>query len=203
MELSILPKMQPPDPPLAELVGIQFGMLAAKEIINFSVLEKGKSVRTPKELWDPRLGQPVEDRCATCGGRNTDECTGHFAHVDLSQPIFHPNHMRLLQHVLQKICLGCGVPLVKKKKTQDSSDLGIPGHISKTKGLENVKVETPQLKGFNGNDVAVGNGVIVLSSDDEDCFLPQDILKVVQPLKKVSLWKRFPTVSLCKVPAGA
>jgi DNA-directed RNA polymerase beta' subunit len=76
MELSILPKMQPPDPPLAELVGIQFGMLAAKEIINFSVLEKGKSVRTPKELWDPRLGQPVEDRCATCGGRNTDECTG-------------------------------------------------------------------------------------------------------------------------------
>jgi hypothetical protein len=195
MELSILPKMQPPDPPLAELVGIQFGMLAAKEIINFSVLEKGKSVRTPKELWDPRLGQPVEDRCATCGGRNTDECTGHFAHVDLSQPIFHPNHMRLLQHVLQKICLGCGVPLVKKKKVpslsagvilkptlcvssslacllasfssittltmnvfvslclqmQDSSDPGIPGHISKTKGLENVKVETPQLKGFNKN----------------------------------------------------
>jgi hypothetical protein len=33
MELSILPKMQPPDPPLAELVGIQFGMLAAKEIV--------------------------------------------------------------------------------------------------------------------------------------------------------------------------
>ncbi len=120
---------------------------------------------------------------------------GHFAHVDLSQPIFHPNHMRLLQHVLQKICLGCGVPLVKKKKVpslsagvilkptlcvssslacllasfssittltmnvfvslclqmQDSSDPGIPGHISKTKGLENVKVETPQLKGFNKN----------------------------------------------------
>jgi hypothetical protein len=76
---------------------------------------------------------------------------GHFAHVDLSQPIFHPNHMRLLQHVLQKICLGCGVPLVKKKKMQDSSDPGIPGHISKTKGLENVKVETPQLKGFNKN----------------------------------------------------
>jgi DNA-directed RNA polymerase beta' subunit len=35
-------------------------------------------------------------------------------------------------------------------------------------------------------DAAVGNGVIVLSSDDEDCFLPQDILKVAQPLKKVS-----------------
>jgi hypothetical protein len=36
-------------------------------------------------------------------------------------------------------------------QTQDSSDPGIPGHISKTKGLENVKVETPQLKGFNKN----------------------------------------------------
>jgi hypothetical protein len=35
-------------------------------------------------------------------------------------------------------------------------------------------------------DAAVANGVIVLSSDDEDCFLPQDILKVAQPLKKVS-----------------
>jgi hypothetical protein len=30
---------------------------------------------------------------------------------------------------------------------QDSSDPGIPGYISKS--LENVKVETPQLKGFN------------------------------------------------------
>lgn len=32
----------------------------------------------------------------------------------------------------------------------------------------------------------LGNGVIVLSSDDEECFLPQDSLKVAQPLKKAS-----------------
>ena len=41
---------------------------------------------------------------------------GHFSHVKLTQAIFHPNHMRLLQRTLQKICLGCGLPLVKKKK---------------------------------------------------------------------------------------
>jgi hypothetical protein len=40
-------------------------------------------------------------------------------------------------------------------QTQDSSDPGILGHISKTKGLENVKVETPQLKGFNKNVSAI------------------------------------------------
>lgn len=40
-------------------------------------------------------------------------------------------------------------------QTQDFSDPGIPGHISKTRGLENVKVETPQLKGFNKNVSAI------------------------------------------------
>jgi hypothetical protein len=36
-------------------------------------------------------------------------------------------------------------------------------------------------------DAAVGSGVIVLSSDDEDCFLPQDILKVEEVSNSESL----------------
>lgn len=46
---------------------------------------------------------------------NSFACVGHFAHVKLTQPIFHPNHMRLVQRVLQNICLACGVPKEKKK----------------------------------------------------------------------------------------
>lgn len=41
---------------------------------------------------------------------------GHFGHVRLPEPIFHPTYVRLLQRMLQKICLGCGTPKPKKMK---------------------------------------------------------------------------------------
>ncbi|CAK9863797.1 unnamed protein product [Sphagnum jensenii] len=193
MELSVLPKMQPPDPPLAELVGIQFGMLAAKEIINFSVLEKGKSVRTPKELWDPRLGQPVEDRCATCGGRNTDECTGHFAHVDLSQPIFHPNHMRLLQHVLQKICLGCGVPLVKKKKVPSLS----AGVILKPTLCDELSQVLSMEIGAKTDNVASDYwGFVELTSKSYDLDFAPPRQRDLLPFEALRILKKIPEDSI-------
>lgn len=105
---------QPSQAPTADLVGLQIGLATTSEILGHSVIES-RSKDTLISLVDPRLGLPAEDeRCATCGGTNYDECTGHFAHVKLTQPIFHPNYIRCVQRVLQKICLACGVPKVKK-----------------------------------------------------------------------------------------
>lgn len=44
--------------------------------LGHSVIES-RSKDTLISLVDPRLGLPAEDeRCATCGGTNYDECTG-------------------------------------------------------------------------------------------------------------------------------
>ncbi|KAG0610587.1 hypothetical protein M758_7G077400 [Ceratodon purpureus] len=114
---------QPSQPPCAELAGHQFGLATHDEYVRFSVLEqrrKGQPRDEPRDelnsLKDPRLGIPVTDdiSCATCGGINYQECTGHFGHLELTQ--LHPNHMRLVQRILQRICLACGRPRLKKKK---------------------------------------------------------------------------------------
>ncbi|KAG0558779.1 hypothetical protein KC19_10G053800 [Ceratodon purpureus] len=110
---------KPPKPPSAELVGLQFGLATTNDLVGYSVIKTGcnDSIKT---LVDPRLGLPSsseDENCGTCGGTNYEECAGHFAHVRLSQPILHPNHTRLLLHVLQAICVACGVPKAKKKKS--------------------------------------------------------------------------------------
>uniref|UniRef100_A0A7I4B1E4 DNA-directed RNA polymerase subunit n=1 Tax=Physcomitrium patens TaxID=3218 RepID=A0A7I4B1E4_PHYPA len=110
-----------PPPPSAEIVGLQFGLTTANEIVGFSVQNRARD--TLSSLIDPRLGLPAEnERCATCSGTNINECTGHFGHLKLTQPIFHPHHVRLLQQVLSKICLACGSLKGKKKKLIFSED---------------------------------------------------------------------------------
>ncbi|KAG0604132.1 hypothetical protein M758_10G148000 [Ceratodon purpureus] len=101
---------KPPKPPSTELVGLQLGLATTKDLVGYSVIKTGcnDSIKT---LVDPRLGLPAEDEnCGTCGGTNYEENAGHFTHVSLSQPILHPNHTRFLLHVLQAICVACGVP---------------------------------------------------------------------------------------------
>lgn len=73
--------------------------------LGFSVLDtRGKE--TLSNLVDPRLGLPAEDeRCATCGGTNYDECTGEvtdpglvqrgFLAVAISELVRHPKLIRI------------------------------------------------------------------------------------------------------------
>ena len=41
------------------------------------------NTRYPTTLWF---------RCQTCAG-NMTECPGHFGHIDLAKPVFHPGFM--------------------------------------------------------------------------------------------------------------
>ncbi|KAG0566496.1 hypothetical protein KC19_7G068200 [Ceratodon purpureus] len=173
---------QPSQPPCAELVALQFGLATHDEYVGFSVLEqrrKGQPRDELNSLKDPRLGIPaIDDICATCGGINYHECTGHFGHLELTQPIFHPNHMRLVQRILQKICLACGLPRLKKKKLFGEEAVNRKqkpqvNDLEDTNGEEEppIVVEADLVE----NDA---NGrVILLSSDDEE-ELPRDILRV-------------------------
>ena len=44
-------------------------------------------------LMDPRQGAADRSsRCQTCAG-NMTECPGHFGHLDLAKPVFHPGFL--------------------------------------------------------------------------------------------------------------
>lgn len=41
-------------------------------------------------VLDPRMGTTDRNfKCLTCG-ENMTECPGHFAHIELAKPVFHP-----------------------------------------------------------------------------------------------------------------
>ena len=50
-------------------------------------------------------------RCQTCAG-NMTECPGHFGHIDLAKPVFHPGFLTKTLKVLRCVCFYCSKLLV-------------------------------------------------------------------------------------------
>ncbi|EMR71753.1 putative rna polymerase ii largest subunit protein [Eutypa lata UCREL1] len=94
---------------------IQFGLLSPEEIKNMSVCrikypETMDETRTkPREdgLNDPRLGSVDRQfKCATCG-ESMSECPGHFGHIELAKPVYHPGFIKKIKKVLEVVCHNC------------------------------------------------------------------------------------------------
>jgi len=86
-----------------------------------------EATQRPKEggLQDPRMGTIDRNfKCATCG-EGMAECPGHFGHIELARPVFHPGKpgtglfLRLflihcagflikVKKILECICVNCG-----------------------------------------------------------------------------------------------
>lgn len=103
--------------PIRKVKEVQFGILSPEEIVrlcqferhitglNCLPLQKAYSVakvehpevldeatRKPKMggLMDPRMGTIDRNfKCQTCG-EGMAECPGHFGHIELARPVFHP-----------------------------------------------------------------------------------------------------------------
>lgn len=103
----------PSTAPTKTLTEVQFGILSPGEILKMSVgeittAELGRRAMEPGGLMDLRQG-PSDDRsyCATCDSRAA-ECPGHFAHVELKRPVFHPGFSAVVLAVLRSTCFHCG-----------------------------------------------------------------------------------------------
>ena len=47
-------------------------------------------------LMDPRMGTIDRNfKCQTCG-ESMSECPGHFGHIELARPVFHPGAWHML-----------------------------------------------------------------------------------------------------------
>lgn len=102
--------------PIRKVKEVQFGILSPEEIVSelyepasylLILLPKQKAYSVAKiehpevmdetthkpkmgGLMDPRLGTIDRNfKCQTCG-EGMSECPGHFGHIELARPVFHP-----------------------------------------------------------------------------------------------------------------
>jgi DNA-directed RNA polymerase II subunit RPB1 len=100
--------------------GIQFSVLSPDEIIRSSVVEVSKtdtytgSEPVPLGLFDPRMGVLEHNSyCRTCEQKNIF-CPGHFGHITLARPIFHPLFFENIRKILKCVCYRCSRVLVSE-----------------------------------------------------------------------------------------
>jgi len=92
---------------------IRFGLLSPEEIRNSSVVEVisedtfANGVPVDGGLFDLRMGTIEQsERCATCR-QFPQGCPGHFGHLELASPIFHPFYLDVIKKVLECVCFFC------------------------------------------------------------------------------------------------
>lgn len=68
-------------------------------------------------LADPRMG-PTDKftPCQTCSMRET-ECAGHFGHIELCKPVFHPGFLSVVMKALRSVCWFCSALLINTTET--------------------------------------------------------------------------------------
>eukprot|EP01122_Echinamoeba_exundans_P007522 TRINITY_DN2336_c0_g2_i6.p1 TRINITY_DN2336_c0_g2~~TRINITY_DN2336_c0_g2_i6.p1 ORF type:complete len:1742 (-),score=279.53 TRINITY_DN2336_c0_g2_i6:37-5262(-) len=99
--------------PLRKVKHVQFGVLSPDEIRQMSVCEIKYSDAfengEPKAngLMDPRLGTiGREYLCATCEG-DSNECPGHWGHLELAEPMYQIHFIKVVLRVLRSVCHRC------------------------------------------------------------------------------------------------
>ena len=106
--------------PVKTVKRVQFGILSPEEIRRMSVTEGGTKYPETMEGGRPKLGGLMDprqgavdrsSRCQTCAG-NMTECPGHFGHIDLAKPVFHPGFLTKTQKILRCVCFYCSKLLV-------------------------------------------------------------------------------------------
>ena len=119
--------------------GIQFSVLSPDEIKRRSVVHVTKNDtytgNTPvsEGLFDPRMGVLEHGKqCATCGQTNI-LCPGHFGHIELARPVYHPMFFETMRKVLRCVCYRCSALLVSTEmanyKPEECEIINKCGHI--------------------------------------------------------------------------
>jgi DNA-directed RNA polymerase II subunit RPB1 len=109
--MSTAPGFPYSEAPLKTVQEIQFGLFSPEETKNMSVchieypetMDEQRQRPREKGLNDPKLGSIDRAyKCATCG-ENMTECPGHFGHIELAVPVFHPGRLVRWKVALRKL----------------------------------------------------------------------------------------------------
>jgi DNA-directed RNA polymerase II subunit RPB1 len=107
---------------------IDFDVYGNDEILENSVFGKGNGMESFElfEKSEPRRGGPIDPRlgttsndinCATCG-LSTKYCTGHSAHINLSEYLFHIGYIHIVAKILSCVCIRCSKILLHKNEEE-------------------------------------------------------------------------------------
>ena len=83
-----------------EIDSVTFGVISDDDVIGIS------ACLVTKNLYDPRMGPVDNGLCVTCG-KTVVTCPGHFGHIRLAKPIFHPLFIKKLLGQLKSTCAHC------------------------------------------------------------------------------------------------
>ena len=101
--------------PFHHLEGVRLALYTPEETKKLSV----KKLTNPETfdallhpnfggLYDPALGPTdKDDLCGTCA-QNYIYCPGHFGHLELPLPVYHPLFFKELLQILRSSCFKCG-----------------------------------------------------------------------------------------------
>lgn len=101
--------------PLKTVEEIQFGLMSPEEIKNMSVahilypetMEDNGTKPRDGGLNDPLLGSiDRQFKCKTCT-QAMGECPGHFGHIELAKPVYHPGFIKKVKKILEIVCHNC------------------------------------------------------------------------------------------------
>ncbi|KAI2630331.1 beta and beta-prime subunits of DNA dependent RNA-polymerase [Hypomontagnella submonticulosa] len=121
------------DAPLKTIKEIQFGVLSPEENKGISVAailfpETMDDTRTKPRvngLNDPRLGSVDRQfKCATCLEPMAN-CAGHFGHIELAVPVFHPGFIRKTKRILEIVCPNCSKVLEDRNNPEFRAAMNI------------------------------------------------------------------------------
>ncbi|KAG5945840.1 hypothetical protein E4U59_005038 [Claviceps monticola] len=119
--------------PLKTVEEIQFGLMSPEEIKSMSVChilypETMDETRTkPRDggLNDPLLGSIDRGlKCKTCTQTMSD-CPGHFGHIELAKPVYHPGFIRKVKKILEMVCHNCSKLRVDASDAEFASAINI------------------------------------------------------------------------------
>ena len=88
---------------------IKFSILSEQDVLNESVLEiTNPKLQGDNTVQDARLGSaiPSSAKCPTCLEEGI-KCRGHFGHIRLNYPIFHPLFEKYILKLLKLFCFSC------------------------------------------------------------------------------------------------
>ena len=146
------------DQEIERVSGIQFNILGTDEIIRRSVVEVTKTETYAGNqpviggLFDPRMGVLEHGKtCATCEQKNTF-CPGHFGHINLARPVYHPLFFDMVRKVLGCVCYRCSRLLVSPTDCGE----GYREEISKIMGVKSNQKRWEAMQKLCGSAVSKG-----------------------------------------------
>lgn len=108
------PEFFKPDIDVHKIKRIEFGILKPEDIARMSVVKinqrlvfgaNGEPMKNG--LNDPAMGPSgVREECQTCKG-SSNQCPGHFGHIELVKPMFHVGFIDKVIRVLRCVCYNC------------------------------------------------------------------------------------------------